>query len=109
MFIFEKLRKNIRPLVLTDYLRAPYISDYDRNFRVTFDNNLVIKKTHSLFKNQNCFARNCLKGYTILEVKFDRRMPKWFHRIVQTYNLRRLSVSKFCVGMENADLVENLE
>ena len=109
LFIFEKLRKNIRPLILTDYLRAPYISDYDRNFRVTFDNNLVIKKTDSLFKNQNCFARNCLKGYTILEVKFDRRMPKWFHRIVQTYNLRRLSVSKFCVGMENADLVENLE
>ena len=36
-------------------------------------------------------------------------MPKWFHRIVQTYNLRRLSVSKFCVGMEKADLVENLE
>ena len=24
-FLFEKLRKNIRPLVLTDYLRAPYI------------------------------------------------------------------------------------
>ena len=108
-FMFEKLRKNIRPLVLTDYHRAPYISDYDRNFRVTFDKNLIIKKTDSLFDNKNCFARNCLKGYTILEVKFDRRMPKWFHRIVQTYNLRRLSVSKFCVGMENADLVENLE
>ena len=42
--MFEKLRKNIRPLVLTDYHRAPYISDYDRNFRVTFDKNLIIKK-----------------------------------------------------------------
>ena len=108
--MFEKLRKNIRPLVLTDYLRAPYISDYDRNFRVTFDNNLVIKKTDSLFKKSKLFCQKLFKkGYTILEVKFDRRMPKWFHRIVQTYNLRRLSVSKFCVGMENADLVENLE
>lgn len=108
-FTFEKLRKNIKPMVLTDYLRSPYISDYDRNFRVTFDKNLKIKKTDRLFDNHNCFARNCFKGYTILEVKFDRRMPKWFHRIVQSYNLSRLSISKFCVGMEKADLVENLE
>ena len=109
LFVYEKLRKNIKPLVLTDYLRAPYVSNYDRNFRVTFDNNLIIQKTDKLFNNNNSFARNCLTGYTILEVKFDRRMPKWFHRIVQTYNLNRLSISKFCVGMENADLVENLE
>jgi SPX domain protein involved in polyphosphate accumulation len=108
-FVYEKLKKNIKPLVLTDYNRSPYVSNYDRNFRVTFDKNLIIQKTDKLFENNNSFARNCLTGYTILEVKFDRRMPKWFHRIIQTYNLNRLSISKFCVGMERIELVENLE
>ena len=107
--MYEKLKKNIKPLVLTDYHRSPYVSNYDRNFRVTFDKNLNIKKTDKLYENKNSFARNCLTGYTILEVKFDRRMPKFFHRIIQTYNLTRLSISKFCVGMESSDLVENLE
>lgn len=108
-FLYEKLKKNIKPLVLTDYHRSPYVSNYDRNFRVTFDKNLNIQKTDKLYENKNSFARNCLTGYTILEVKFDRRMPKFFHRIIQTYNLTRLSISKFCVGMESSDLVENLE
>ena len=33
------------------------------------------------------------------EVKFDRSIPLWFHRIIQSYNLRRESISKFVLGM----------
>ncbi len=36
-FTYERLKKNIKPMVLTDYQRSPYVSNYDRNFRVTFD------------------------------------------------------------------------
>ena len=39
-FLFEKIRRNLKPKVITDYWRCPFISDYDRNFRVTFDDNL---------------------------------------------------------------------
>ena len=39
-----------------------------------------------------------------MEIKFDRRLPKWFHRLIQTYELERLSVSKFCLGMEATGL-----
>mgnify|MGYP006130979537 FL=1 len=41
----------------------------------------------------------CKAGYTILEVKFDRSIPAWFHRIIQSYNLKRQSISKFVLGM----------
>lgn len=108
-FLFEKIRRNLKPKVITDYWRCPFISDYDRNFRVTFDDNLKIKKTPRLFNNNQSFLRSSLPGYSILEIKFDRRIPKWFHRIIQSYNLRKVSISKFCVGMETADIAINLE
>ena len=107
-FLFEKIKRNLKPKVITDYWRCPFISDYDRNFRVTFDDSLKIKKTPKLFNNNQSFLRSSLPGYSILEIKFDRRIPKWFHRIIQSYNLRKVSVSNFCIGMEIADIAINL-
>ena len=108
-FFFEKFRRNISPKIITDYWRSPYVSEYDRYFRLTFDNDITIKKTNRLFENNNSFIRKCLPGFSILEIKFNRRIPKWFHRIIQSYNLTRLSISKFCLGMETADISINLE
>jgi len=42
-----------------------------------------------------------------LEVKFFRRIPPWFHRIIQAYDLRRLSISKFARGMEVCGFAED--
>ena len=67
-FMFEKLRKNIRPLVLTDYHRAPYISDYDRNFRVTFDKNLIIKKQIVYLIIKIVLPETVLKGIQYLKL-----------------------------------------
>lgn len=108
-FLFQIIRRRIKPKVVTDYWRSPYISDYDRNFRLTFDSFNTITKTNSLFNNNNNFKRHSLPGYSILEIKFNRRIPKWFHRIIQNYNLRRVSISKFCLGMEKADISKKLE
>jgi len=108
-FFFQVFKRGIMPTVTTDYHRSPYISEYDRNFRLTFDSFNIIKKTKKLFDNSKNFQRNSLPGYSILEIKFDRRIPKWFHRIVQNYNLKRVSVSKFCLAMETADIAQNLE
>ena len=108
-FFFEKFRRNISPKIITDYWRSPYISEHDRYFRLTFDSNITIKKTSKLFDNNIAYIRKCLPGFSILEIKFNRRIPKWFHRIIQSYNLTRLSISKFCLGMETADISVNLE
>ena len=76
---------------------------------MTFDNDITVKKTNRLFENNNSFIRKCIPGFSILEIKFNRRIPKWFHRIIQSYNLTRLSISKFCLGMETADISINME
>ena len=69
-------------------------------FRLTFDQNLKCKNLNKNLKNilinQDIM---CKAGFTILEVKFDRSIPLWFHRIIQSYNLNRQSISKFVLGM----------
>ena len=104
-FIFDSFRKNLKPLILVDYKRRPYINKFGLYFRLTFDTNLLSSKTNNLFSNDKYSSwLECKAGYTILEVKFDRSIPAWFHRIIQCYNLKRKSVSKFVLGMSSCGL-----
>ena len=99
-FVFETIRKAIKPMILVDYIRKPYVSSYDVNFRVTFDHQLTADSDSVLFPSRPGNWKQSVAGYTVLEVKFFRRIPIWFHRILQAQNMRRLSFSKFVKGME---------
>jgi len=99
-FRYEVARKQLRPLMLIDYQRRPYVSKYDAEFRLTFDDSLRATRTESLYPAPWETSREVMCGYTIMEVKFRHAVPSWFHRILQSYNLRRQSVSKICKGME---------
>ena len=106
-FIFDVMRKNISPRILIDYKRRPLINKHGLYFRLTFDSNLKSSKTNSLFQENNYFKSNkCKPGYTILEVKFERSIPVWFHRTIQAYDLRRQSISKFVYGVCNSRVKE---
>ncbi len=93
-FTFKVLKKKEYPKIIIDYDRKPLISDYDSFFRISIDYNLVARNINMDKKI------DCLVDHKIMEVKFFRRIPLWFHRIIQKYNLRRVSVSKFVVGMK---------
>jgi SPX domain protein involved in polyphosphate accumulation len=100
-FEFDLIRKRLQPVALIDYQRRPYISKFDSSFRITFDANLKVTRTENLFPQQNKIAtKQILSGYTVLEVKFQHHMPSWFHRLIQAYELKRISISKICSGME---------
>ena len=100
-FEFDTLRKGLQPVALIDYMRRPYISKFDPSFRITFDEELKVTRTQNLFpKLSGSAAKQILPGYTILEVKFRHHMPSWFHRVIQTHELQRISISKICSGME---------
>lgn len=107
-FFFDSFRRALVPTVLVDYLRRPYVSNYDMNFRMTFDSNLSGCPSQVLHPDSNASRREIKAGYTILELKFSRRIPAWFHRILQTQNMRRLSISKFCEGMVECGLAIDL-
>ncbi len=108
-FVFDFLRRAISPKIIVDYNRTPYISDFDHYFRLTFDRSLntsLVEDSNDIYSGKRSWKK-MLAGYTILEVKFFRRFPPWFHRVIQYYNLRRLSVSKFSTGMEYCGIAQD--
>ncbi len=108
-FIYDRFRKKIKPVMLIDYQRRAFQSKYDYEFRITFDGDLYGMQTEQLFPDDHLFRRKLLDGYTIMEVKFRKHVPPWFHRIMIKYQLNRISVSKYCTGMESTSLIENLD
>ena len=106
-FISDSMKRKIAPVVLVDYIRRPYVSDYDMNFRATFDSQIKAKASQTLFPDDDNFF-DCLSGYTILEIKFYRKIPAWFHKLILVYNLERVSVSKFVLGMKASGIATDL-
>ncbi|QDV05134.1 VTC domain protein [Planctomycetes bacterium Poly30] len=106
-FRFDLHKKHLQPVMLVDYLRRPYISKYDPEFRITFDDSLRGTATGSLDPDGRAVSRSVLSGYTILEVKFRYHVPKWFHRLIQTMELERVSISKYCACMRSLGVVQN--
>lgn len=105
-FVFQTFRRRIRPYALIDYVRRPYISKFDPEFRLTFDEGLRATRTGRLFPAPADRSRRVATGYTVMELKFRHHVPAWFHRIIQSHDLRRRSFSKICEGtiaLEMAD------
>ena len=108
-FYYARLRKSLNPCVIVDYYRRPNINIHGLFFRLTFDSNISASSANELFPDNNIQQwRQCLHGYTILEVKFDRSIPPWFHRIIQAYQLNRVSISKFVLGMKDCGIAVDL-
>jgi len=105
LFRYELARTKIRPIMLIDYTRRPYLSRYDAEFRLTFDDNLRATVTNKLFPRASQSRRGLLQGRTVMEIKFKDCVPLWFHRILKKYGLQRESVSKICTGIEAWNLV----
>ena len=106
-FVFEFYKKQLKPKIIIDYEREPYTNKHGLYFRLTFDQNLSCINLNNRFENTSKNQKTlCRAGYTILELKFDRSIPLWFHRIIQSYNLKRESISKFVLGMCSLKLGE---
>ena len=107
-FIFDSYRKKILPKVVVDYNRQALLSKNGLYFRLTFDSDIKSCSSQNLFEKEHEW-KLCIPGNDILEVKFDLNIPPWFHRIIQNYQLKRISVSKFVLGMESTNLAHDYE
>ena len=77
------------------------------NFRLTIDQNIEVRRSSELFDTHNRKINSLLDNF-ILEIKFRRRIPSWFHKIIMGYNLQRVSISKFVLGIKNTNLAVDL-
>jgi len=107
-FASRHLLRGERTVVMVDYFRRAFVSNYDVNFRVTLDSDIQAAPSKCLFGEMPNQRVSCMAGYTIMEIKFSRRVPSWFHRILQSYQLQRISISKYCKAMEACGLAVDL-
>ena len=100
---------HLKPMVLVEYDREAYASIIDNYARVTLDRRVVsqavdrfeLEAPASGWRPIDHVARtNVGEPVFVLELKFERRPPRWMVSLVQRLDLIRRSFSKYCYGIE---------
>lgn len=108
-FIYQLLSKNLRPVILIIYDRIPFteIIDTPNRLRITFDKKL---RSSSFPKINELYEENetvdSLKGYFILEVKFNLHYPVWMNSIITKLQLKRQSLSKYVISIDEHQMIQ---
>ena len=103
-FLYNIYARKMRPVVVVIYEREPFLSNYydpENNLRITLDKNLrccPYPAIGELFEEKR--LQHALRGYFILEVKFNKYYPSWMKTIIGTLGLHRESASKYCISID---------
>jgi VTC domain-containing protein len=104
-FVASGVRNDLSPKVRVSYRRRAYVSGGGYRFRVTFDDQLTAAAAKELW-SKPAFVRRAVPGRTIVEIKFEYQVPLWFIRLIESSELTRISVSKYCLCAEAIGLVQ---
>ena len=87
--------EQLRPVVLVDYVRQAFIAPY-QNIRVTFDKDLRTGyRTTDLFDSSVPTVSAKGPYDMILEVKFNKYLPAYYHQLIQIGSAQRSAISKY--------------
>ena len=96
-FYLEYRTKLLRPKLIVEYERVPYIYSTG-NVRVTFDQNIAVSGDIGSFFEQIITTRPIMpKGRHILEVKYDSLIPDFIYNAISGERLRQTSYSKYYI------------
>jgi len=94
-FIAAWYTRNLRPTVIVDYDREPYIYP-DGDVRITFDTNISFSGEIDKFFDKKIFQQPILSaGMQLLEVKYTEFMPEFIHQQINDFNLQQCTFSKY--------------
>ena len=95
-FMWEKSTKLLKPKVIVEYTRAPYVYTLG-NVRVTFDRDICSSADVSRFLEKDIQRRGILQeGKQLLEVKYDEAIPSIVLELLTAdQQLSRISFSKY--------------
>lgn len=94
----------LRPKVIVDYLREPYICKQG-NVRITFDKELMTAtNTIDIFHSSPVLISPIMDGDMILEVKYDDFIPEYIRNLLSLARNQHLAISKYtiCRDTKNA-------
>ena len=94
-FLFLQKTKNLKPAVIVEYDRIPYICPAG-NVRITLDRNIRSSSSFSHFFDPVIPTRPLMPAAQhILEVKYDELLPDYIHDLLQLDCLQQTTFSKY--------------
>ncbi|MBR0491337.1 MAG: polyphosphate polymerase domain-containing protein [Clostridia bacterium] len=99
----DMLIHNYKPKVIVDYERIAFVEEIT-NVRITFDMKISASYELENFLDgdyQNFYVLP--SGLNVLEVKFDDILPSYIRNIVESYNFKQGSFSKYYFGRKILD------
>jgi hypothetical protein len=109
MFADKLGRYGLSPTLLNLYEREPYLSIVDSYARLTIDRKIRAQAARGLsleaapgaWRPVDHPLRTSTSGcVAVLELKFERRPPRWMVDMVRHLELVRKSFSKYCYGLD---------
>lgn len=92
---FQMLTRRMRPVVIVEYDRIPYIYR-NGNVRVTLDMNVSTSTAVDKFLEEQIPKRPIMPmGQHLLEVKYDEYLPDFIHRNLNLHSLTQTAYSKY--------------
>lgn len=101
-FLFHMNKSLMRPLINIVYEREAFFSKFDSELRITFDKNVrssVFRTFVDLFDESR--MKEILFGKFVLELKFQKRFSPSLQKIISRFNLTRMAVSKYVIGINS--------
>lgn len=93
----------LQPALFLSYDRNAMFGKEDKNFRITFDTNILTRR-YDLGLDYGVYGEPLLsKDQWIMEVKIDHAAPLWFAKLLSEYKIYPVSFSKY--GMEYQKMV----
>lgn len=86
---------HLAPKMYLAYEREAYFGATDRNFRMTFDTNIVARSADLSLTVEPSGEELLPPGYTLMEIKTPGAMPLWLTEFLSAHNLRKTTFSKY--------------
>ena len=93
----EFVQKQLRPCVIVDYVREPFVFPYE-DVRLTFDTEIRTGLRSVDLYNPDIPTYPVIENdCPVLEVKFNKALPKDIYEMLQSVSPLRSQVSKYCL------------
>jgi SPX domain protein involved in polyphosphate accumulation len=94
-------RLSLRPMMGISYRRRALLGAFDPDVRVTFDSRIMYRPAPLDLANPFSAGSYVVDPrVTVLEIKYDHRVPRWLTKFVSRHGLKIVRMSKYCSAVD---------
>jgi len=86
---------NVSPKVFISYSRKAFFGKNDKDFRITFDSNIISRRDNLSLKMGSYGDEILPKGYYLMEVKILGAIPIWLTKVLSEFKIYSTHFSKY--------------